>query len=101
MCYKLILFLGTIYFCVGRKHPKIVLNGYEFRMRPIPDSLNKTLWICTQEPKTKCKVRLQSSGNQLFVKNVAHNHVPSFKGNLSELKSQTVYINYTNERFSF
>ncbi|CAG9764321.1 unnamed protein product [Ceutorhynchus assimilis] len=65
-----------IYFSVAQKHPKIIFDNYEFRMRHMKSS-NKTLWICTQD-KNKCKVRIQSSGNRLLIKNIAHNHVPTF-----------------------
>lgn len=92
-------FPGTVYFSLGRKNPKIIMNNYEFKMRPTANS-SKTLWICTQESRKKCKVRLLSYGRCIKVKAVQHNHQPTYTGNYELLKSQVVNIEYTTDRFS-
>lgn len=85
------LFSVIVYFAPGRKYPKIVMNNYEFRMLAGKSNSSKTLWICTQE-NNKCKVRVKSAGNIIFVKNVQHNHPPSFSKQVDDLKSKVFNI---------
>lgn len=83
-------FYETIYFDMGHKNPKIVLNNYDFLCRKrMPD---KTMWRCTHYFRSDCcKIKLITFGRVVIISG-NHNHAPSFKGNINHLKSQRVII---------
>lgn len=64
---------GRIYFTVGRTKPKIILDGYDFKFQR--NMCESTYWTCTFYEKTKCKSRLKTKANIVFVTG-SHNHSP-------------------------
>lgn len=86
--------LDTIYFDVGTKNPKIVVDDYDFNMaRKTP---NKTVWICSGYYKTKCKTRATTSGRMVYINGI-HNHEPKQKkSKFKNMLSQHVTIVRTN-----
>lgn len=70
------LISGLIYFDVGTKRPKIVLNHNDFTM--VNHHLNKTYWRCTSYYKTKCKSNITTTGRMAIVGS-PHNHEPNRK----------------------
>nr|XP_023014970.1 modifier of mdg4-like isoform X28 [Leptinotarsa decemlineata] len=64
-----------IYFCQGRKYPKIVVDGYTYIMQKRHD--HKSRWRCAYCNKTKCKAILFTFGKTVRLNNQhAHNHSP-------------------------
>lgn len=85
------LLLGTIYFDVGHKNPKIILNENDFLMyRKLPD---KTVWSCTQyHKKDRCKAKVMTFGRQATLIG-DHNHPPTFKNKpVNHMLSQPVIL---------
>lgn len=80
-----------VYFTPGRKYPKIVMNNYEYRMVKAESTPTKTMWLCTQE-RNKCKVRIRSSGNKIFVKNMNHTHPPTVSTHDKPLQSRVFNV---------
>ncbi|XP_023014952.1 uncharacterized protein isoform X13 [Leptinotarsa decemlineata] len=80
----------TIYFDVGTKNPKIIVDDYDFNMARKTEV--KTMWICAGYFKTKCKARATTSGRMVYV-NGTHNHDPKLKRTkFTNMLSQTVSI---------
>lgn len=85
------IILGLIYFDVGIKNPKIMLDDHDYRLyRKLP---NKTVWLCSQyyviESHKRCKNRIETSGRVAYVMG-QHNHDPKprkekYKNMLSQL----------------
>lgn len=67
-------FLGVLYFDVGTKRPKIILNYNDYTMAK--QLASKTYWLCTQYYKTRCKSRIITKDRMALVSN-DHNHAPS------------------------
>ncbi|XP_023014990.1 uncharacterized protein isoform X46 [Leptinotarsa decemlineata] len=62
---------GLIYFESGTKNPKIIVDEHDFYLEKRKET--KTLWFCGMNYKTKCKVRVTTSGSMVYV-NGTHNH---------------------------
>lgn len=62
--------LDLIYVLPGRKHPRIVVDGFEFNVHQRKQ--NQTRWRCMYE-RTKCSVVLYTFGNTVIVRRT-HNH---------------------------
>lgn len=73
----------------------MIIDGYEFKMQ-IRTS-DRSIWRCTQECKSKCKVRLATTGQKIQMKTIAHTHERTFKGNYQDLKSHYVTIVYSEK----
>ncbi|KAL3277335.1 hypothetical protein HHI36_012686 [Cryptolaemus montrouzieri] len=56
---RVVVMVGQIYFDVGKKNPKIILDGHDFACHI--KELKKTTWICSAYYKTKCKTRLYTT----------------------------------------
>lgn len=67
------LFPGVIYFGIGRKNPKLIVDGFDFSKEKTNG--DRTSWACSSYPKTKCRARLLTCGNVVHIIN-DHNHVP-------------------------
>ncbi|KAG5874950.1 hypothetical protein JTB14_018865 [Gonioctena quinquepunctata] len=81
---------NTIYFDVGTKNPKIIVDDYDFNMARKTDV--KTMWICAGYFKTKCKARATTSGRMVYI-NGTHNHDPKQKrSKFTNMLSQAVSI---------
>lgn len=65
--------LGSIYFGIGRKNPKLVLNGFDYNKEKCHGE--STAWVCSYYFKTRCKARLTTKGKVVYVSN-DHNHRP-------------------------
>ncbi|XP_023014953.2 uncharacterized protein isoform X14 [Leptinotarsa decemlineata] len=63
----------TLYFCPGRKHPKILLDGYFYFMHWRKQ--NKTRWRCISCDKSRCGAFLYTSGKSVQSMR-SHNHHP-------------------------
>ncbi|XP_018573623.1 protein tramtrack, beta isoform isoform X41 [Anoplophora glabripennis] len=64
----------TIYFGIGRKsNPKLIVDGHDFNIERKAET--KTTWVCSSYFRTKCKARISTSGNAVFVSG-QHNHTP-------------------------
>lgn len=80
----------AIYFDVGTKNPKIIVDDYDFNMAN--KSSTKTKWICSGYFKTKCKARAATSGRMVLVTGL-HNHPPRHTGKkFTNMLSQAVTI---------
>ncbi|XP_018573605.1 protein tramtrack, beta isoform isoform X24 [Anoplophora glabripennis] len=80
----------TIYFDVGTKNPKIIVDDHDFNMARKTES--KTMWICSGYFKTKCRARATTSGRMVYV-NGLHNHPPKQKrSKFTNMLSQRVTI---------
>ncbi|KAH1028213.1 hypothetical protein HUJ05_001588 [Dendroctonus ponderosae] len=86
---------NVIYFTLGRKYPKIVMDRFEYKRKSNNSSHMKTTWVCTQ---TGCKARMLSYGKNLCVKAIAHNHPATYLGDYSGLKSQVFDVETTGDR---
>lgn len=83
-----------VYFAEGRKYPKLILDGYDFKLHlRNPDC---SVWACTQHAKYKCKVRLVTTGQRVTVKSIAHSHNRTYTESYEGLKSHRVEICYTD-----
>lgn len=76
----LVTLSGLIYFDVGIKNPKIMLDDHDYRLyRKLP---NKTVWLCSQyyviDTQMRCKNRIETSGRVAYVSG-HHNHPPKHK----------------------
>ncbi|XP_072393838.1 uncharacterized protein [Diabrotica undecimpunctata] len=80
--------LGIIYFTSGTKNPKIIVDQHDFYLENRKE--NKTAWFCASNRKTKCKVRVTTSGNMVKV-NGTHNH-PQRCSKTDVLRSKSVFI---------
>lgn len=69
------MFLGTIYFDVGLKHPKIILANYSYNFHTRMG--NRTLWMCPSYYKTKCKCKVITTGRVVQIHH-EHNHAPNY-----------------------
>lgn len=67
-------FSDIIHVLMGRKHPKILLEGHEFEMHCTQK--RKTIWYCVFYRKTRCLARATTFGNMLKKEN-EHNHDPA------------------------
>lgn len=75
-CLKFWIFiLDTIYFDVGTKLPKIIVDNYDFNTAR--KSETKTTWICSSYFKTKCKTRATTCGRNVYITGPRHNHQPN------------------------
>ncbi|XP_008198864.1 protein tramtrack, beta isoform isoform X28 [Tribolium castaneum] len=84
---------GVIYFVPGNKHPKLILdcNDYVINRR----LQTKTMWKCASYSRTNCKSRVHTTGREVLVTKVAHNHKPRLKDqDFSKMTSQLVYITH-------
>lgn len=82
--------VDTIYFDVGTKNPKIIVDDHDFNMARKAES--KTTWICSGYFKTKCKARATTSGRMVYVNGI-HNHLPKQKrSRFTNMLSQNVTI---------
>lgn len=92
------MFLVTIYFVPGRKHPIMIIDGYEFKLSR--HSEESSIWICTQQNRQKCKSRLLSTGQEIRMKSVPHNHEKTFKSSYENLKNHVVHMSYCDTFFN-
>ncbi|CAG9856470.1 unnamed protein product [Phyllotreta striolata] len=83
------LVLEMIYFCSGRKYPKIVVDGYHYIMQKQSDRHSR--WRCSYCNKTRCRAILYSFGKT--VKTVqSHNHAPQTLSTNEDLIPQMVNV---------
>ncbi|CAH1986781.1 unnamed protein product [Acanthoscelides obtectus] len=61
----------TIYFCEGRKYPKLLIDNYQFQIHRREEK--KTRWRCVNCNKTKCTARAFTFGKTVSVHDT-HNH---------------------------
>ncbi|KAF7282372.1 hypothetical protein GWI33_002749 [Rhynchophorus ferrugineus] len=85
----------TVHFAPGRKHPIMIIDGYEYKLQLRNDT--KSNWCCTQDNKYRCKVRLMATGNLVQIKDCEHTHDRTFKGNYEDLRSHSVTLEYTKK----
>ncbi|XP_063907093.1 modifier of mdg4-like isoform X31 [Zophobas morio] len=70
---------GLIYFDMGTKHPKIIMEDFEYLM--LRKKVEETVWICKKyfHPITeRCKVRVVTSQRMAYIYGL-HNHLPCLK----------------------
>lgn len=89
-------FLVIVYFTLGKKHPVMVIDGYEFKL--LQRTSLSSVWVCTQNVKHRCRVRLMTTGRQIQMKPYQHTHPQTFKGHVNFLRSQTFSLIY-REKF--
>lgn len=87
--------LGTVHFSPGRKHPIMIINGFEYKLQLRNDA--RSNWCCTQDNKYRCKVRLMAMGNLIQIKDCEHTHEQTFKGDYKQLRSHEVTLEYTKK----
>lgn len=87
------LFSGLIYFDVGMKNPKIILDNQQFLMhRRDPD---QTVWMCNKyfnKREIRCKVKLITSGRVVKVYGEHTHEIKSTNGKHKNMLSQHVTI---------
>lgn len=102
-CSRNIIFLisllaGVIYIGKALRHPKIILNGFEYLIHIKKG--NRTRWRC-KERYTKCKAILYTSGNTVSVqhdhnhpnRNVNYTHLGIHKVNITREKIKLSVLN--------
>ncbi|XP_023014989.1 uncharacterized protein isoform X47 [Leptinotarsa decemlineata] len=62
---------GIVYFGRANKYPKVILNGYVYRIHS--KDPNRTRWRCRSVNSTKCKAIMYTTGNSIYIHN-SHNH---------------------------
>lgn len=50
----------------------MIIDGYEYKLGKRKE--NSTTWRCTQQNKHKCRVTALTTGNQIQIKAIQHNH---------------------------
>lgn len=95
--YNIFYFLDTIYFTRGKKHPKIIIDGFEYKLHRRGQS--SSFWACTQHGKYKCKVRAVTTGHIVKIKDIMHSHSRTHcdMGSISDLPMQKVSIIYSDK----
>jgi hypothetical protein len=82
-------FVGIIYFDSGIKHPKIILDNYDYKIKV--RLTNKTEWICSSYYKTRCPSRVTTTGKVAVLKG-EHNHQPNPQRKYNQMMYQIVQI---------
>lgn len=73
---------------MGRTNPKLIIDGIDFRLH---NSMgNITHWRCSFYFRTKCKCRVKTSGNIVYLTNTHNHDVPRLT--LTHLKGKQVTI---------
>ncbi|CAH2013243.1 unnamed protein product [Acanthoscelides obtectus] len=75
-------------FDLERKNPKIIVDDHDFYLESSRPT--KSTWFCCMNYKTKCKVRVSTSGTYVVVNGV-HNHLPRKRVN-AKYRSKEVTI---------
>lgn len=78
---------------MGRIKPKIILDKYDFKLQRNNGDI--TYWICATYNKTKCKCRLKTTRNVVYVSN-RHSHDPKDL-NLADFSFRDVVIIKKNQ----
>jgi len=84
-----------VHFMAGKKHPILIIDGYEFIIQRRRGASH--VWMCSCHSKYKCKVRLQTTSSMITIKRVSHSHGRTFKGSYENLQSQWVHVTYVNK----
>lgn len=84
-----------VHFMAGKKHPILIIDGYEFIIQRRRGSSH--VWMCSCHSRYKCKVRLQTTSSMITIKRVSHSHDRTFKGSYDNLQSQLVHVTYVNK----
>lgn len=83
-------FSDTIYIRKGYKYPKIIIDGYEYKIQYRNN--DKTRWTCSNYKLSKCNSIIHSCKNLVSVKN-HHNHPSKItKADCEKLTTQRVTI---------
>lgn len=75
---------------MGRKYPKLIIDGYEFQYEKKTANTSTTFWVCGTYHKSKCKGRLITKGNVVYLRH-SHNH-PARDFDLSTMSSKRVEV---------
>lgn len=73
---------------MGQKNPKLILEGADFRYERKSGSV--TFWVCSFYFRTKCRCRLKTTGNTVYVNN-DHNH-NAVEIPVDNMRSKNVFI---------
>ncbi|KAF7282374.1 hypothetical protein GWI33_002751 [Rhynchophorus ferrugineus] len=87
--------LYTVHFARGRKNPIMIIDGYEYRLQV--KGAVRSRWCCTQDIKHHCKVRLMATSSLIQIKDCAHTHERTFKGNYEDLETLDITIEHTKK----
>lgn len=76
----------------GLRNNLLMYNNFLYKLER--RNLNRNMYCCTKKEKLKCKARLvATSDNQnIILKNMIHNHGPTFDGNYSTAQPRYVAI---------
>ncbi|XP_076252154.1 uncharacterized protein LOC143191191 isoform X28 [Rhynchophorus ferrugineus] len=85
----------TVHFARGRKNPIMIIDGYEYRLQV--KGAVRSRWCCTQDIKHHCKVRLMATSSLIQIKDCAHTHERTFKGNYEDLETLDITIEHTKK----
>lgn len=87
------MILGIIYFEMGTKNPKIVLDEFDYRLYRRLEG--KTVWRCSQyytlDKNLRCQNKIVTCGRMAYV-HENHNHDPKKRNKNPNMLSQTVTI---------
>lgn len=74
----------------------MLLNNYEFRVETRTNN-NKTIWCCRLKDKFRCKSRLLSWNDTLYIKSsVEHCHPPPNVYPIGLMEMETVKVKYVD-----
>ncbi|CAG9856466.1 unnamed protein product [Phyllotreta striolata] len=86
-------FLGTIYFDMGVKNPKIIFDNHYYII--LRKECDRTIWMCSKyfnaTKENRCKSKLITSGRTVQITGI-HNHKPKMLHNFKNTLSQKVTI---------
>ncbi|KAF7282366.1 hypothetical protein GWI33_002744 [Rhynchophorus ferrugineus] len=87
--------MSSVYFDVGNKNPKIILDEQSYRV--FKKFENKTVWLCSQYFGTRtdrCKSKLTTTGRTIIVSADPHNHaiIPKRDKYYQNMQCQNVTI---------
>lgn len=71
----------------------MVYQGFEFTLKRSYGT--KSTWRCKKE-YSRCNVKVMTFGKTLMIKSSTHhNHLPTFKGDYSNMTPQRVFVEYS------
>ncbi|XP_076252143.1 uncharacterized protein LOC143191191 isoform X17 [Rhynchophorus ferrugineus] len=83
-----------VYFYHCRKYPMLVLEQYEYKVDN--RTSQKVVWCCKEKEKKRCKARILTSGDTLWIKSsVKHNHKSTYSGTYYGCTIKKFMVKYT------
>lgn len=79
----------------GLRNNLVMYNSFLYKLER--RNLNRNMYCCTKKEKLKCKARLVTTSDcdTIILKNMLHNHGPTFNGDYSAAQPRYVSIDKT------